>query len=345
MTTGVVEIARKSLVYRKNGYYPQYWGEAQYLLLTQLSPSRISLEVSELISVLYRRYNGISEEEIANKPKGSRGSIGSKLDRNLDKISDNARLRIITNKSIPQEHVGMWEVSSDRTFVATSIWQFARSLEKAAQNDPERFGRLALKFPEETNPSYISAVFRAFEITELNNENLEADTRQLATVETIVKVLCRHLKEDNRQIAMSFCRLLRARNDIEWPDEIINKLTYIAVNHPDPKIDSMNVHSTNWDKSMDSLSVEELFDNSINCVRGVTVEAITTLLLKKSDFFIDKDEIIEKIINDPHPSVRIAAVGMLIPIINIDREKQWIYLLKMLMTTFVLSVQVMGLFL
>ncbi|WP_100616857.1 AAA family ATPase [Bacillus cereus] len=316
------EIAKVSLKYRKNGYYPQYWGEVQYLLLSQLSPSRICLEVSELLSVLYRRYNGVSEEEIANKTKGSSGYVGSKLDRNLEKISDNAWLRIITNKSIPQEHGKIRELPSDKTLLETSIWQFASSLEKAAKNDPERFGRLALKFPEETNHCYITAVFRAFEITELNNnENPELDIRKPATAETIIKVLCRYSMEDNLQVAMAFCRLLRVRDDIEWPDEIINKLTYIAVNHPDPKMNSMNVYSTNWDKSMDSLSAKDLFENSINCVRGVAVEAIKTLIWKRPNLFIENEKVIEKIINDPHPSVRISTVGMLIPIINIDREK------------------------
>lgn len=48
----------------------------------------------------------------------------------------------------------------------TSIRHFSEGLSKIAKTDPERFGQLALRFPETVNHSYISAIIDSFRLTQ-----------------------------------------------------------------------------------------------------------------------------------------------------------------------------------
>ncbi|MBW0933538.1 AAA family ATPase [Priestia megaterium] len=316
------ELAQRYLEYRKEGYLHYYWGEVQYLLLTKLDQKRISKEVSELIAVLKRRYYGKSDDIISNRSSRLRGGIvSSKLAKNLFKISDNAWMKIIVNKSIPRNQGRIWDEAGENSLLESSIGQFSRSLEKVAEHDPNRFGRLAIKFPLDVAPQYITSILRSFELKEFSSQNINKEDWEPASPQIIIEVLNKHLQVKNREIAMAFCRLIRVRDDVNWSDEILDKLAYTAVYHSDPELDKMNIHPADWDNSMDSLSASDLFDNSINCVRGVAVEAIGNLLWNNPKIFDKFRDTIESIINDPHPSVRISAVGMLLPVLNIDRDR------------------------
>jgi hypothetical protein len=319
-----LRLAKRCFRERRNGFYWHYWGQVQYLLLTQLYNDRISKQVVDLISVLKRRYKGYSKESFMRISGTSGGSIGSKLDRNMYNLNDKSWLRIVKNKKVPKDHKGMWTKTNDGTLVETSIWQFARNLETVSKKNPERFGKLALQFPVDVDPKYIVAILRAFELDEFNSELVDWKP---ACPEVIMAVLNKYLCVKDNEISMAFCRLVKARVDIEWPLEIIEKLMDIAVNHPDPRKGTMNVYNTNWDKSMDSLSAKELFNNSINCVRGVAVESITHLLWRTPKIYDYLQNTITKLVKDPHPSVRMSVVGLLIPILNIDRDRavNWFY--------------------
>jgi len=50
--------------------------------------------------VLNRKFEKFSKKRFLRGSTGSGGWVGSKLDPNLEKISDNAWLQIVTNKNI-----------------------------------------------------------------------------------------------------------------------------------------------------------------------------------------------------------------------------------------------------
>lgn len=316
-----LRLAEWSLEYRRDGYYHSfYWGEVQYLLLSKLDSNRISNKTSALLKVLKRRYKGKSDEEIVNQKNWGGGIIGSKLDRNLFNISDKSWLGIIHNKKLELDRSKIWEQNKSGEFVESSVFQFSSSLEKAAKLDPERFGLLSLKFSSNISPSYITAILRALSLQE-NEINSGENTWWPASKNTIIRVLEKHLNIHDKEISMAFCRLIKSREDIDWPEHIIENLKLICTCHQDPEVGKLNMYRTEWDGNFKTLTTRELFDNSINCVRGVAVEAIGSLLWSKPDLLNVLEGTIEKVTNDPHPSVRISVIGMLLPVINIDKEK------------------------
>src|SRR5699024_12749705 len=121
---------------------------------------------------------------------------------------------------------------------------------------------------------------------------------------------------ENRDLASEFCRLMRSRDDIDWPLSIIKLLEEIACGHPAPQIRSTNVYPMDWDKDLKCLSPDDLFSNSINCVRGVAADAIQLLLFRRPDLFAHLEKAINSLVQDGHPSVRTGVIGMLLPIFS-----------------------------
>jgi hypothetical protein len=311
--------AEYEFTHRKQGYFYYYWGETQYFLLPALDKKRTHKTTVDLIRVLERKFRQYSGKRFMRGGVGSGGWIGSKLDRNLEKISDNAWLQIINSKKVPQEDNNKW-IQVDPDHVATtSIRQFAGSLARIAKRYPERFGQLALHFPKTVDSSYISAVLDSIN-QRLPDSRLPEDEKkswQPARVETIEAVLAKYSSGDDRDIAISFCRLIAERAEQHWSDQVIASLVYYAMNHPDLPTGKLNFHC---DQSSDEASVETLFQNTINCVRGVAAGAIGQLLWKQNGRLEQVRSGIESLVHDPHPAVRMAAVEAVEPVLNIGKD-------------------------
>ena len=74
------------------------------------------------------------------------------------------------------------------------------------------------------------------------------------------------------------------------------------------------------DKTTDDASVGMLYQNTINCVRGVAAEAIGQLSRTTKNCLEKLRPAIESLVNDPHPAVRMASIEALLPLLNIDKD-------------------------
>ncbi len=301
----------------KKGYFGHYWGKAQYFLLPALSPDRISKTTSDLIKVLERKFLEYPKWRFLRIGSSRGGIIGSKLDKNLDKISDRAWLKIIGNEEIPLENGGDRQQVEEDYAVESSIRQFSRSLGRIAKRYPKRFGQLALHFPKETHPRYVSAILDALALTNPDSEVPEEEKAnwEPASVDTVLTVWERFCDLNEREVAVSFCRLIRNRSAETWPDKVIEILLDLAANHPDLEPGKLNI---SCDKSAEEATVDTLFQNTINCVRGVAAGAIGQLLWDHSEWLDKLKSGIESLVMDPHPVVRMAAIYSLLPVLNID---------------------------
>ena len=308
----------------RNGHYDFYWGEAQYFLLPVLASERIHKKTFELIRILKRKFSSYPEERFLRHGHVSGGWIGSKLDKNLLSISDNAWLKIVCNKKVAINNVGHGIQVDDDTMVESSIFVFSSSLGKIAKWYPERFGKLALQFPEDINTHYISAILQAIALTEVdpNTPEVVKANWEPASVNTIEALFAKFCDLDDREVAISFCRLIRERATEVWSEDVVDKLLYLAVSHPDLEPDKLNV---DCNKSASIASVNTLFQNTVNCVRGVAASAIANLLCHHSEMFEKFKPTIETLIKDTHPVVRMAAIEVLISVINIshDQAVEW----------------------
>lgn len=301
----------------KKGYFGHYWGKSQYFLLPALSSERISKKTADLIKVLNRKFKGYPIWRFLRYGPITGGFIGSKLDKNLERISDRAWLEIIRNKKVQLEGRGKWQQVNEDYAVESSVWQFSRSLSMIAKRYPERFGQLALHFPKETHPHYVSAVLDALALTKPDSKIPEEEKANWApaSVDTVIAVWKKFCNIIDREVAISFCRLIRNRSSEDWPDKAIEILLYLAANHPDLEPGKLNI---SCDKSAEEATVETLFQNTINCVRGVAAEAIGQLLWDHPDWLKKLKSGIESLVTDPHPVVRMAAIYSLLPVLNID---------------------------
>lgn len=146
----------------RDSYWGHYWGKTQYFLLPALDAQRIQPATTALIRVLNRKFAHYSKERFLRGGTSSGGWIGSKLDPNLEKISDRAWLRIVSSEKVTEHDNHKWiQVAPDHA-LETSIHQFASSLAQITKRFPERFGQLALRFPDNVHPLYLSAVLDGF---------------------------------------------------------------------------------------------------------------------------------------------------------------------------------------
>lgn len=304
----------------RDGYFGHYWGEAQYFLLPALSADRARPSTIDLIKVLQRKFDCYSKEYFLRGGRMSGGMVGSKLEPSLEKISDHSWLNIIANKKVTKEGNHKWiQVNADNVIEA-SIRQFSRSLEMIAKRFPERFGRLTLHFPNDVDPAYVSAILNGCGESPPDSKMTEEEINSWhpASIETIEAILVKFQAGDDRETAMSFCRLIRQRAAENWSDATLARVVNFARNHPDLEPGKLNIYC---DQDAGEASTDTLFQNTINCVRGTAAGAIGQMLWNHTDWLTKLRPGIESLVQDEHPAVRMAAIEALLPVINIDKDQ------------------------
>ncbi|MCK4622782.1 MAG: hypothetical protein KAT62_11285 [Desulfuromonadales bacterium] len=304
----------------RRGHFYHYWGEAQYFLLPALPADRMRKSTADLIRVLQRKFDDCSEDRFLRIGRSMGGLVSSKLDPVLGRLTDRTWLKIIGSEKVgPCDNRKWIQVSSDQV-LTTSISQFSGSMRSAAKKNPERFGQLALRFPDDVHVDYVAAVMEGFSLiepgTDLSEE--ERKTWRPARVETIEAVLEKFTAGDDRETAIAFCRMISSRAQEQWSNSVLERLVWFAQTHPDLEPEKLNIHC---DKTASEASVENLFQNTINCVRGVAAGAIGRLL-RENEELLDKLCLgIDSLVRDPHPAVKMAAAEMLLPVLNIEEDQ------------------------
>ncbi len=302
----------------KEGYFGYFWGAAQYFLLPALCQSHRSRSTNGLIGVLNRRYEKYNKSYFIREI-GKAYCVGSPI-KDPCKLSDKAWEGIMANKGIPLDHARTIHTGPDSA-VESTIRQFSGSLRIAATRQPQRFAELALTLPLDTHPSYIGSILDGIKsITPSNIPEEEKKTWQPANIVTVIQVLERFLHIEPSDFAGEFCWLIRDRAKEKFPDSIIQKLIDYAKTHPDPEAHKMNMYSSSKGDSVHNASVDDLFQNSLNCTRGKAASALGALLREHPE----SNELLllglRACIEDPHPSVRMAAVYACLPLLNTDPE-------------------------
>jgi hypothetical protein len=303
----------------RKGHFGHYWGKTQYFLLPALDAKRIRPETAALIRVLKRKFASYPKERFLKGGKVSGGCISSKLDPNIEKISDRAWFEILTSEKVTESDHGKWiQVDSDHV-MTTSIHQFSSSLARISKRFPERFGRLALQFPDNIHYRYVSAILDGFGENQPGEDVPEAEKAfwYPARIDTVEAVLEKFKAGDDRESAMAFCSLVAERADENWSNKTLARLVQYACSHPDLEAGKLNLHC---DKNSDEATVEILFQNTINCVRGVAAGAIGQLLWERKNRLEQVRPGIQSLIQDPHPAVRMAAIRAIEPVLNIDKD-------------------------
>jgi hypothetical protein len=292
--------------------YWSYWGEVQHKLLPALDKNRISKNTFELMRVLDRKFEG--QEDIRYKRNKVRGGfVGSTIGSNAEKISDEQWIKIITKKDYKKEK---WPLG-EGPILESSPEQFSRDLERVGKQNPNRIASLAIKLSEDIDHNYIRAIFDIIGEKEASKDIVDNENWKPVDFDIAQKLYKKWSKKENISVVMSFCRGIRERANEPWNKDILNKISDIARNHPNPEEGKLNVVSSN---DPDGKTVESLLTNSINCVRGCAAQAIASLLWEDSNRYEYLKDAVESIVNDENLAVNMSAIECIIPIMNFDRE-------------------------
>ena len=305
---------------RKYGCSGDYWGKHQYFYLPALAVERANKKTKELIAVLARKFEGYGENRLFGRSLHVGGIVTSPLPpKKTHMLSDSNWLQIVNNNEIPEHGTHkMTQVSQD-CVAESAVIHFANAMGTAAKRLPDRFGQLALRFPSDVNQRYVWAVIGGMALVK-PCDGLSDDERaswQPASIDTMERFLAHHSESDDREVALSFCRLIQSRSEEDWSDRVIERLLNYANNHPDLETGKLNV---SCNKTSSEASVSDLYTNSHNCVRGVAVEAIGQMLWANTDWLERFKPTLEKAAKDAHPAVRIALVQAVLPLLNTKED-------------------------
>lgn len=301
-------------------YWP-YWGRIQNNLLPMLDNNRISKNANALISVLKRRFNYL--EITFQRSKVTGGFVESTIGSIADRISNKQWLRIIENKK-ERNHWAEKRYRTEGAIKESSPEQFSRDLERIGEKNPNRVAKLALKFSSEVDNYYVRAIYNTIREKTVKKELVGIDNWTPVGLDLAQKILLKFRDRDESNVAISLCRAIANRSDENWSDDILKIVSSIAQNHSDPEKGKMNVWSS---EDEEEKTINSLFTNSMNCVRGCAAEAIAALLWEKKDRYEKLKNAVNAVVNDDHLAVNMAAIECICPITNIDKEmaQRWFF--------------------
>lgn len=307
----------------REGWFNDFWGRAQHFFLPALCPKRRRPETTGLIGVLERKFAGYEPWRFLRSGYHTGGWVGSPLPSNkLERVSDKAWLGIVGNKDILPEHSGHSKQVGKDSVAESTVRMFSRDLAQVSKRFPERFARLALRFPENVHPHYIGAVLEGLKQTKpADGSEAEKAGWHPAPIDLVEAVLAKFASGHDREVASEFCWLVHDRADEQWSEGSIKRLIHYATSHPDPESGQLNMWASDKGRDVANATAHDLTENALNCVRGVAALAVGALLGDHPDWLGRLKACIEHLVADPHPAVRAAGVEACLPVLNIDRPQ------------------------
>ena len=308
-TEQMVYIFKRRLDVRKAHHIPvyyAYWGHFQKALLPNMDASRLSVYSKQLLNVVNRNSWIQLPYFYCGFTMGPAKTVVSPVDNYTERLSDKTWLQII---STPQNKMNdRWRDSDTGPYYIEANHQaFASALGSQAKREPLRFAKLSLSFPANCYEGYISHVLYALSD---NSANGEFD------VELVSMVIRRYGHSQNPNIAMAISRVIEKHASEMWPDDVINIIEEIALNHPHPDKDEYSVTSSS---DPEYKSAHSLLQNSINCARGCAIHTIAALLWEHYDWGDRLKNTILSASKDSNHAVRFAVMDCILPYYNIGK--------------------------
>lgn len=265
-------------------------GHAAFNLVSSLATHRLSVNAAKQLIVWQRKFN---TPETA--PKGIQCyTVESPIDENsAGMMTDKQWLRAIA------------KYQSKRGFNFQNpkkggAYELASQLKEFTVKNPNRFAHLALKFPTNVNPVYLSYVLSALENSEVSSITKLQIARRLFDGD----------QQDCFQTVLSILTSLNA--DLNLPEDAIDYIRKMA-GHADPEAQFQGEKSQNY--GGDILSI------GINSVRGCTARAIAKLIDSDSRFIAVFQNTIDNLVKDDSVAVRSCAALILLSVAQNDVDK------------------------
>lgn len=218
----------------------------------------------------------------------------STIHKNATRLSNKTWLEII-NAKVDEQHAGFRGKDDGAYFYESSHWAFAQDLGFCVKNDPARYAKLLLMFPQDCFPGYYSSVLYSLN----NSENEKIDFALLCDV-------IRHCTSiDSDGVPTAIARIVSERQDEDWPEDILSYLAQTATGPLKP-VGNERIFSSRDDDQF--LSPDDMATAVLNCPRGAAVDTIGDLLISHSDLFEKFAPVMETLAQDESDVIRFALV-------------------------------------
>ena len=181
-------------------------------------------------------------------------------------------------------------------------WELGSMLRGFVIKDPDRFARLCLKFPLDTNPTYIENTLYGLQNTETSLK-LKLD-------------VCRKAYSESRNACGKVIAGLLGSIREPLPDDAVRMLDWLATEHPDPEKELWNKEVTGGTPYYGG----DILDHGINTTRGCAARAIGYLISSDTSYIDRFRATIERLVGDKSLAVRSCAGFTLLTIINHDQK-------------------------
>jgi hypothetical protein len=290
----------------------------QYLLLSALAQEKLPEGIVKRLAVLRRKF-GPSAPLLKGFPRLTGGWVRSTIPKDhLSRLSDRHWAKIVNGRW--HDRRSRWRQMARNEVGEATVRAFATDLGSMTKLDPQRFARFGLLIPANADPAYARAILQNLTETRPPGDHPNPETWHAASVQQIEALAdhFEHLKDDV-EFAMALCWIIIARSDELWSRRTYAWLATTATSHPHPREHEYAVYSLRTRESSDSRSEPDILATSINCVRGVAAETIQATLFARRESLQVFRSAIDSLTSDPHPAVRAAAIGLALPLFNIDR--------------------------
>jgi hypothetical protein len=243
------------------GDKPNHYGLPQYALLLALPAQRLSNRGATALRTWRSKFGDL--QGYRNSRSYNVRAIVSPIPPNRARgISDTNWIKLVRNLITDQKNRCHfeWRAVGVDSYSEASPERLSDSLQEAALFMPQRYLKLGLRFPANSPSCVFTALLHAAKATE-PPENASEDwiPASVLTIETLLE----HIHDKmNREIALEFTRIIRARPDEAWSDATLDQLRIYALHHPEP---FSNPDETGAAVFVDLHEVEFTILNTVRC--------------------------------------------------------------------------------
>lgn len=266
----------------------RYVGRAQHALLPGFHKDRRTETLRRRLGELQRKFG-----EAAKPPQPIRATlVGPPVQANWSALDDQNWLNLLAKYRSKEL------TTRDGSLTGGAV-QLSRVLHDEVKRAPERFARLILKFPDDTNPYCFDAVLRGIADAPSMNPALRWDAFR------------RCHKVDERPCGRSMAEVLSKQADADVPDDILDIAVWYATESPDPDPGRGLEETTEHDR---------LENVGLNSIRGSMVQAFAILLGQRPEVLDRLRPHLQTMVRDPSLAVRTMVARALMLVLNRDRD-------------------------
>jgi len=266
-------------------------GRSQFALLSAISPNCQSMSAQARYRELERKFGSPDQP-----PEGGRTyTVGSPIEKHAaEKMTDEQWLRAIA-KYGSEEGLDHWNHPEKG-----GAWELAGMLRELVGSQPERFARLSLRFPSETNPAYMKRAL----------DGLKGTT---APAKLKLDVCRKAYVESREECGEAIADLLGSIED-PLPEDAVEMLDWLATEHPDPDKELWSEDTMGGKPHCGG----DILTHGINTTRGRAAEAIRSLIVIDAGYVARFRPTLDRLVGDKSTSVRAWVASTLIAVARHD---------------------------